>query len=1036
MATVCLIPRAHAQPAEAVTVGSSLPNGTVIPSNTGGVAGAFDLTSQLSAGEKVESALVTLDFTTAGTIALPCQFSGGYNLFGNAHEYDYFAARCAYTFDLPRTGDWDLINVYEGFRYPYVSGLLYMSGAVRYGGLGNSFDTGWAFAGIWTDTAGGCGFLGFGPCQHAQWRRDYGFSGPFQIRYALEGAALQVLNQTGSVPFSLYASSESNNSSLTLHSSTITYVTSTRTIRGGTTRMNFDEVTASATSADCTPAGGYLAGFGVAVAGVTPGTVVGAINQDGIAEGQAARAPSPTNMITQCGAPDQASYTLVFPAPLSGVSFARAALVSGPPGATHPEWSAHALDINGSELASTGEELITSAADVPARTFTLTAAGIVSLRIDSNKHQVATTHALLDDFGLASAAPNATTWAQVVAQVPLADGAPKRIALNPTLNKIYVAGGSLDAPATTIVDGSTLEATTGGAALDVSVDLVTNRYWGATGTAGTAIVYDGVTDQAIASPGVAGCPVDADVDPVRRLVWVGAQCSGTAAVLNADTMDVIDAAIPSGGSASGIDVNQATGIAYANSSIGVTRIDPVTLATTVTAFGRVLAVDAVSNRLYTFTGGPSVTVIDGNFEVGNYVNLPFMPSPDGPAIDQYRGRMYWATQAGDSIQVLDSTTLAVLGTVAIDPGLRASRVAVDSRRGRVYALASGAAVGSVLLVIDDAFSDNASPTTTLVESPPSPNGWHGGPVTVTLSATDHRPGSGVTSITYAIGGTSPVTLSGPSATLPPITSEGVTTVVFHATDRAGNAEADQTVTVKIDQTPPTLDLPPSVVAEATSASGSHVTFAWSAEDSLSGIGSTSADPPSGHEFPLGPSTVRVAAKDLAGNTTEGTFTVTVVDTTPPAVTVPGSITVDATGPGGAIVTFTATALDIVDGAVPSTCVAPSGSSFPIATTTVTCTARDAHGNLGRNSFTVTVRSATEMTGNTTAVAIQLGFQQGAQLLHKVAESIAAGAQTTSCNRLDAFINQVRAQTGNQLTPDQSRDLIANALGIRATLGCR
>jgi hypothetical protein len=89
---------------------------------------------------------------------------------------------------------------------------------------------------------------------------------------------------------------------------------------------------------------------------------------------------------------------------------------AGPSGITHPEWSAHALDINGNELASAGEALTSSASNVPAQSFTLTGTDIVALRIDSNsQHVAAFSAALLDDFVLTPTAPRTTTWAHVVA---------------------------------------------------------------------------------------------------------------------------------------------------------------------------------------------------------------------------------------------------------------------------------------------------------------------------------------------------------------------------------------------------------------------------------------------------------------------------------------------------------------------------------------------------------------------------------------------------------------------------------------------
>jgi large repetitive protein len=90
--------------------------------------------------------------------------------------------------------------------------------------------------------------------------------------------------------------------------------------------------------------------------------------------------------------------------------------------------------------------------------------------------------------------------------------------------------------------------------------------------------------------------------------------------------------------------------------------------------------------------------------------------------------------------------------------------------------------------------------------------------------------------------------------------------------------------------------------------------------------------------------------------------VTVIPTVPrkkaPQVEVPGHINMEATGPGGAIVTFTATAMDPVDGALPVTCSPPSGSVFPLGDTTVSCTATNLGGKSDTDTFKVTVRDTT------------------------------------------------------------------------------
>lgn len=79
------------------------------------------------------------------------------------------------------------------------------------------------------------------------------------------------------------------------------------------------------------------------------------------------------------------------------------------------------------------------------------------------------------------------------------------------------------------------------------------------------------------------------------------------------------------------------------------------------------------------------------------------------------------------------------------------------------------------------------------------------------------------------------------------------------------------------------------------------------------------------------------------------------DRTPPVLTLPAPMEIDATSPDGAAVAFSATAMDAVDGAVAVSCTPASGSLFPVGTTAVTCSAVDAHGNAATGSFPITVR---------------------------------------------------------------------------------
>ncbi|OLB40608.1 MAG: hypothetical protein AUH11_01485 [Acidobacteria bacterium 13_2_20CM_57_17] len=168
--------------------------------------------------------------------------------------------------------------------------------------------------------------------------------------------------------------------------------------------------------------------------------------------------------------------------------------------------------------------------------------------------------------------------------------------------------------------------------------------------------------------------------------------------------------------------------------------------------------------------------------------------------------------------------------------------------------------------------------------------------------------------------------------------------------------------------PPIANAGPNQTYEATSAAGANVpldgsgssdpngdalTYTWSGPfGTATGIKPTVV-------MPLGINMVALVVDDGHGNTAQATVQITVMDTTLPVLTVPGSITVHASSASGAVVTFTASANDTVSGTLPAACTPPSGSTFSIGTTTVNCTAVDQSGNASSGSFTVTVSTLSQ-----------------------------------------------------------------------------
>ncbi len=130
--------------------------------------------------------------------------------------------------------------------------------------------------------------------------------------------------------------------------------------------------------------------------------------------------------------------------------------------------------------------------------------------------------------------------------------------------------------------------------------------------------------------------------------------------------------------------------------------------------------------------------------------------------------------------------------------------------------------------------------------------------------------------------------------------------------------------------------------------------AATADDLVDGAVAATSDAPA--QFPLGATVVTWSATDAAGNSASATQTVTVADTTAPAVTAPADVTAEATGTLTTVSIGAATADDLVDGAVAATSDAPA--QFPLGATVVTWSATDAAGNSASATQTVTVADTT------------------------------------------------------------------------------
>ena len=178
------------------------------------------------------------------------------------------------------------------------------------------------------------------------------------------------------------------------------------------------------------------------------------------------------------------------------------------------------------------------------------------------------------------------------------------------------------------------------------------------------------------------------------------------------------------------------------------------------------------------------------------------------------------------------------------------------------------AVGNVFFDVSNAnftITDTVKPTISASVSPAAnAAGWHKSNVTVTLTAEDDAMGSGVKSITYSAVGAQPIpstTVNG-SSTNVVISSEGVTTLSFFATDNAGNTSDVGSVTIKLDKTAPEAYL---------RFDPAKTDIAVFGRDSLSGITADALSPSSVRRVQTGDRNLRAEIRtydlvDAAGNT--------------------------------------------------------------------------------------------------------------------------------------------------------------------------
>ncbi len=326
----------------------------------------------------------------------------------------------------------------------------------------------------------------------------------------------------------------------------------------------------------------------------------------------------------------------------------------------------------------------------------------------------------------------------------------------------------------------------------------------------TTAVTDGVygmhvliTDRAgnvTTSPVVASVKID-NTQPLTAQDDPGAFLRSTITL----TGTAADPNDPQGGLGSGIDhVDFQVSAAGANSwsTVGTGVTSPYTASfdtTTLTdghydfrtvaydVAGNVTNATAVGNRLVDNTA-PTAQIVDPGANLHLTVNLA-----TDPAGTTDPGGANASGIVATSFEIFDGTTWSPVSaswnTTGVPDGVYDIRATVTDAAGNVSAPS----------VVGARRVDNTKPVTTAAGVP---SGFSASDVTVSLNASDTG-GSGVTDTLYQVDGGA--VQHGTSVLIPAPSNgsnDGSHTIAFQSVDAAGNIETQQSVTVRIDATPP------------------------------------------------------------------------------------------------------------------------------------------------------------------------------------------------------------------------------------------
>ncbi|XP_071962407.1 uncharacterized protein [Antedon mediterranea] len=217
-------------------------------------------------------------------------------------------------------------------------------------------------------------------------------------------------------------------------------------------------------------------------------------------------------------------------------------------------------------------------------------------------------------------------------------------------------------------------------------------------------------------------------------------------------------------------------------------------------------------------------------------------------------------------------------------------------------------------------------------------------------------GAGMTVVNYTAAASDNVGITSESFDIPSgsMFSFGETIVTFTAFDEAGNMGNCSFPVTVVDNEAPTVTCPSDITTNLTDgAKTAVINYTATATDNVD-IASETFSVPAGSSFPVGETEVTFMAFDVAGNTKECTFTISVKDFEDPTITCPLFPVVETDSRSPEAIVVWVVQVEDNSGEVATSSSHSPGDSFPIGRTTVEYVATDSSGNVAECSFDINV----------------------------------------------------------------------------------